>query len=428
MKDYYKILGVPEDASEEEIRARWVELTKQYHPDLKGGEGDEKMREINEAYEVLKDYSKRLEHDLQRALKKSLVKKAQSRKGIHLKRISISLSVLILLTVLCVTLYQWLFLPKAPKEITYPIAKFTETEPPPPIEKKEAPSPILIERKEAKEPNPKATPLIEAPIKKEAFLPPVQVERPLEDSKKNFKEMMVENFKEVPKENLKEVIKEPPKEALREVPKKPSEEPPKMILKEEAKEIQKETPKELPKGMEKETPKEIPKEASKEIPMETLKEAPKEIPKETRETRETKETKETRETRKTREAPLAAKEEEIEQFFQRYIDFYVKRDIEGFLSLFSSKAIQNQRDRFEAIRKIYADFFNQSKELQYRIEETKTEILPEHVRVSARYRVNQVLKKDNRERVWEGSIQWTLEREEGGLKIVTLDYQHEKSP
>ena len=34
MKNYYKILGVKETASEDEIRARWVELTKQYHPDL----------------------------------------------------------------------------------------------------------------------------------------------------------------------------------------------------------------------------------------------------------------------------------------------------------------------------------------------------------------------------------------------------------
>ena len=34
MKDYYKILGVEEEASEEEIRARWIELTKRYHPDL----------------------------------------------------------------------------------------------------------------------------------------------------------------------------------------------------------------------------------------------------------------------------------------------------------------------------------------------------------------------------------------------------------
>ena len=50
MKDYYKILGVDEEASDVEIRDRWLELAKRYHPDLgKTKEGDEKIKEINEA-------------------------------------------------------------------------------------------------------------------------------------------------------------------------------------------------------------------------------------------------------------------------------------------------------------------------------------------------------------------------------------------
>ena len=68
MKDYYKILGVEEEASDEEIRARWAELIKHYHPDLgeAGGE-NERVREINEAYEILKNESTRFEFDLERA-------------------------------------------------------------------------------------------------------------------------------------------------------------------------------------------------------------------------------------------------------------------------------------------------------------------------------------------------------------------------
>ena len=67
MKDLYKILGVKENASEEEIRERWIELTKHYHPD-RGVDiaSEEKIREINEAYQVLKHSSTRVEYDLNR--------------------------------------------------------------------------------------------------------------------------------------------------------------------------------------------------------------------------------------------------------------------------------------------------------------------------------------------------------------------------
>jgi len=37
MKNYYEILGIKKSASDEEIRLRWVELMKQYHPDVRDG-------------------------------------------------------------------------------------------------------------------------------------------------------------------------------------------------------------------------------------------------------------------------------------------------------------------------------------------------------------------------------------------------------
>ncbi len=64
MKDYYQILGVPEDASEEEIRRAFFELAKKYHPDRGGDE--EKFKEINEAYQVLSNKEKRAAYDAQR--------------------------------------------------------------------------------------------------------------------------------------------------------------------------------------------------------------------------------------------------------------------------------------------------------------------------------------------------------------------------
>jgi len=64
MKDYYKILGVSEDASEEEIREAYYRLAHKYHPD-KGGDA-EKFKEINEAYQVLSDKEKRAKYDAMR--------------------------------------------------------------------------------------------------------------------------------------------------------------------------------------------------------------------------------------------------------------------------------------------------------------------------------------------------------------------------
>jgi len=60
-KDYYKILGVPRDASEEEIKKAYRRLAHKYHPD-KGGD-EEKFKEINEAYQVLSDKKKRAQYD-----------------------------------------------------------------------------------------------------------------------------------------------------------------------------------------------------------------------------------------------------------------------------------------------------------------------------------------------------------------------------
>ena len=69
MKDYYKILGVKEAATEEEIRERWIGLMRQYHPDRIGEKASDDLRpeEINEAYEVLKFSSSRVKYDLERA-------------------------------------------------------------------------------------------------------------------------------------------------------------------------------------------------------------------------------------------------------------------------------------------------------------------------------------------------------------------------
>ena len=61
-RDYYEVLGVPKTASDDEIKKAFRKLAIQYHPDKQGGD-EAKFKEINEAYEVLKDKQKRQRYD-----------------------------------------------------------------------------------------------------------------------------------------------------------------------------------------------------------------------------------------------------------------------------------------------------------------------------------------------------------------------------
>jgi molecular chaperone DnaJ len=63
-KDFYAILGVPKAASADEIKKTYRKLAMQYHPDRNPGpEGEEKFKEVGEAYSVLSDTEKRAEYD-----------------------------------------------------------------------------------------------------------------------------------------------------------------------------------------------------------------------------------------------------------------------------------------------------------------------------------------------------------------------------
>lgn len=64
-RDYYEVLGVDKNASEDEIKKAYRKKAKQYHPDLNPGdkEAENKFKEVNEAYEVLSDTQKKARYD-----------------------------------------------------------------------------------------------------------------------------------------------------------------------------------------------------------------------------------------------------------------------------------------------------------------------------------------------------------------------------
>ena len=69
MKNYYEILGVNFDATQEEIKSAYRELMKKYHPDKHTDDDtsyyEQKAKDLNEAYEVLSNEEKRRDYNIE---------------------------------------------------------------------------------------------------------------------------------------------------------------------------------------------------------------------------------------------------------------------------------------------------------------------------------------------------------------------------
>lgn len=484
MKDYYEILGLEEDASQEEIRERWLELTKLYHPDvLQSPDADERIKEINEAYQVLKDYSTRLEYDLERALQKSVLKKVveKEEKKFPWPKIILPASAL---TAVAFTIFYIVFKIPATHEqsVKRPVheqAKIEVIIPPPAqapvhlaeLEKgkmPEKPKPIgpMLPREEAKPITPEkklATPKIE-PAKPEEKKPTlakvvikeekkepqkVKITTPLKTSEpdkiipsekaplqpKKMEPPIKLGELEKPKEIEKTIPSPPakvestpmppvPEPKKLEVPEKlekplemakaPASEPVKTLIPQPLELKREEKPEKVEKAKEPAPPAEI----VKDIKPEPAKVMPPERPK----TIEAKKT----EKFEPPEKVIPSKEEEVNKFLVGYISKYKQKDIEGFLSYFSQQAIQNQKHNLGEIKKIYTSFFERSQELNYSLQDVQTADHPLGLEVKAKYELHQVTKKDGEKKSWKGQIRWILARENGRLKIISLDYQHQK--
>jgi hypothetical protein len=331
MKDYYKILGVEEEASEEEIRARWIELTKRYHPDLvKTKEADEKIREINEAYQVLRNQSTRLEYDLERTYGQKI---REGKRESYFKKLSVPASILIVFIIFGI-IYFKNFQNKIDQTDQRNLTNQRDQ---------------VNQRNEPNQINP--TNPTNPTIQTDATIPT----------------------------NI--TIQTNPTDAITPMDSKDST-------------TQRPTDPTISTNITIQTNPTNPIDPKRELPQ-------------------------------FKPPSLLAAEDEVRKFFGNYIELYNRMDIEGFLSLFSSEAIQNKIYGLRGIRKIYTDFFNQGQGVRYQIQDMKIEIYQNAVEVKARYVIEQVLRTGGGKKVWRGNVCWVLGKENGALKILSLDYRHQ---
>ena len=404
MKDFYKILGVKENASEEEIRERWIELTKHYHPD-RGVDmaSEEKIREINEAYQVLKHSSTRVEYDLNRTYGPQ---KREGKRESYFKKLSVPASILILVIMIGVIYIK-------------------NDQSPPPSE-----------------------PIVSNQINQTNLPRPSRSESVRDEMGSLFHRGQTNQTNQINQRNQINQINQRNQTNQRNQRDVPPQQPQvvaatpvvPIILNQRNQTDQKDqidqknqitpiTPSiAMAATMEKVQLPQPSQTLITQLPNDLIVNRPTDPTISTNITIQTNPTNPIDskiELAQFKPPSLLATEDEVKKFFDNYIERYNRMDIEGFLSLFSPKAIQNQKDRLEGIRKIYIDFFNQGEKVRYRIQDMKIEIYQNAVEVKARYEIVQILKTGGGERVWRGNIRWVLGKENGALKILSLDYQHQ---
>ena len=396
MKDYYKILGVKESASEEEIRARWIELTKHYHPDR--GEGrvsDERIKEINEAYQVLKHSSTRVEYDLKRTYR-------NKKRRFNPQKLAIPFSILIIFIIIGAFYFKEPQEPSLSKPIVSNEIKTTTQKPKDTKDLINTISPIdsenqrnqIDQRNQKNQSTQVAMATQSTPVNPDRIKQANPVVDKMDSKTKKLDDVKapINPVSPTNKTDANVIVPTTPKvEMTQQLPPPP-----------EAKDLKTQ---QLPAPSD---------------PIEPKTQKPKDL----REPTEASDP--MRQLAHSKPPSLLPTENEIKNFFYNYMERYNRMDIEGFLSLFSSKAIQNQKDGPEEIRKIYINFFSQGKEVRYHIQDIKSEIYQNSLEVRARYEIEQILKMGGEKKVWRGNIRWVLGKENGVLRIFSLDYQHQK--
>ncbi len=457
MKDYYKILSIKATASAENIHARWIELMRKFHPDrgIEGEVEDERVREINEAYEVLKHPSSRAHYDLERTYHRK-------KRNLYLQRVVIPPAILIILLILGLIYFEKPWGTSQPKS-QLPSARTSITD-------------VLNGPNALNQPNQTnriAVARLPIPIKLDtpdkinqtndpnAPNEPNILNRPKNPNQTNLSPLVIKakpsrkNRKAVTSSKQRKVTK------ARNVPNQKNQKNPKSIITaKKSPKIHKSLPSpDAPNDLNVPNPPNAlnvlnqtnqPRLAKAETSVEVNKPvSPSTQSKHRNEISKIDQMNQTNvyshpfvsnrpnPTARTnqihqfvaqlKEPSLLATEGEVNNFFAEYRERYDRKDIEGFLSLFSSRAVQNGKDGFNEIKRIYSDFFDQSEKLRYHIEDTRIQIYQNAVEVWANYEIEQTSKKTGKEQFWKGDIRWILLREDGDLKVRFLDFRPQES-
>ncbi len=381
MKDYYRILGLKETATAEEIHERWIELMQKYHPDHSpDGKGNEQIaKEINEAYQALKHSGSRMEYDLER-------QRQGDQKKFSAWKVIIPVSGLTILLIVSVSLFRKSETPVSLNQ-------------PPPL-----PSPkVIVPRDEP------ARQVVSSSKPSQTVGIP-KTEKPKDEN------ALPERIKQEHKVSSERIKQE--EKVASSTSKKKTELPPRIVRSEGLKSAAPRTSSgefDRPKPVESQRPTEVSERSEKAPPAPSAFDSTPSAKKDDRSA--------------VAILPLpTATEEEVKKFFDQYVERYNKKDLQGFLSLFSSRAIQNQKDSLDGIQRIYENFFDQSLNLRYSLQDARVEVYQNAVEVKARYEVDQIFRQNGERKVWKGRIQWMLVKEDGVLKIISLNYRHDSSP
>jgi hypothetical protein len=438
LKEYYEILGLREGASLEEVTARYLALKKHTIFSIERGQKPDKtLQEINEAYVKLRESKIPVaaNFDLEEHLRKSFTSVRAERRRARRNKIIISSGILAIFLIVGISLLML----EGPKETVPPGSTSPEDQnlkTKGSLEKAGSFSPLESKTPEKmgqvakvvpKEPS-KSTPSESPkPVAKPPIPPALKPAPPIEVAKA------------VPQEPSKPAIAEGAKPVTEGVgrvePAKPVTEavgrvePPKPMPPEPASTPLK-APQELKAKVETPVvPPAVPPPPKPAPPVEVAKVAPQEASKIAKpESAKAPEAVREKEQKVASVSPSAiASDLEVRTFFENYLVKYNRKEINSFISLFSAKAIQNQKDDIEKIRKTYENFFAQMESVNYQIAITGIEPKQDRLEVKAQYELEGVVAKGRKMQTWKGQIRWVLVREGGALKVLSLDYQPQSS-
>jgi curved DNA-binding protein CbpA len=387
LKNYYEILGVREDALDEEIRDRWIELVKDCHPDLEGEDPvDERIKEINEAYQVLKQPTTRFEYDLQREYERKMERTSRRRK----------LTIPAVGFVILLAIAGWIYLENT--EVPMQVSSGPNVVP---GEGRSLPIVRQLESESKTEAN------HEVPLSLASALP-------LPESRSGEAEVEVPEKKVTGKQEAL-VANDP-------MTNKPQKAP--RTKKPEVKTSKVAAPKVVSTKAEKPKSGEQPRTQGEAKPLDLL--LPKPVLAQATRVERKQDEREAKPANYAKPSLLASKEE-VTTFFTNYVNAYNHKNHGALITLFSSKAIQNNSERYDEIKRSFARFFVQSKEIRYHLEDLKFEIYENAVEATAAYEIAQVVRRWGENKTWKGNIRWHLIKENGALKVLSLDYKNNTS-